>query len=429
MTDVAGPGGAGRRAQSSVFRSLRHRNARVFFAGLLVSNVGTWVQMTAMSMLVYDLTGNATSTGISLLCQFLPMLLLGGWAGAVADRRNRRTMALATQSAMAAQAMALGAITLAGWASIPVLYSLSLALGVLNALDNPARRGLVIELVEPDEISNAMALNTAVMTGSRIVGPALAAFLRGVVGGGRPVGWLFLLNGLSFAAIVGSLVAIDTAQLRRSPVAQRGGRPVREAVAFIVGDRRLRTVFVVFTLVATFAFNYSVSLLKIADFSYGSKGAYGVLLAITGVGSVIGSLFTARQTRITTTWFFGSGLVLGVSGLLMAWAPTLWLAVLLGVPVGMGGAAFISAQNGIVQQEAPADMRGRLLALGAVAFLGSTPVGAPITGLVADHVSAGWSLGYGSVVTLVACSLGWTARRRATRTVVPDGGTSATLAP
>ena len=412
-----------------MFRSLRHRNARVFFAGLLVSNVGTWVQMTAMSMLVYDLTGTATSTGISLLCQFLPMLLLGGWAGAVADRRDRRSMALVTQSGMALQAFLLGAVTLAGWASIPVLYSLSLALGVLNALDNPARRGLVIELVEPDEISNVMSLNTAVMTGSRIVGPALAAFLRGLVGGGRPVGWLFLLNGVSFAAIVGSLVVIDTSQLRRSPVAKRGGRPVREAIAFIVRDRRLRTVFVVFTLVATFAFNYSVSLLKIADYSYGRTGAYGVLLAITGLGSVIGSLLTARQTRITTGWFFGAGILLGVSGLLMAWAPTLWLAVLLGVPVGMGGAAFISAQNGIVQQDAPADMRGRLLALGAVAFLGSTPVGAPITGLVADHVSAGWSLGYGSVITLLACAVGWAARRRVGRTVLSDGSPSATLSP
>lgn len=428
VSSRAAGGAAGGPATSGVFRSLRHRNARIFFAGLLVSNIGTWVQLTATSMLVYDLTGTATSTGISLLCQFLPMLLLGGWAGAVADRRNRRNMALVTQTGMALQAIVLGVVTLVGWASIPVLYSLSLVLGVLSALDNPARRGLVLELVEHDEMTNVMSLNTAVMTGSRVIGPALAAFLRGAVGGGRPVGWLFLLNGVSFAAIVGSLLAIDTTQLRRSPMAKRGGRPVREAVSFIARDRRLRTVFVVFALVATFAFNYSVSLLKIADVSYGSKSGYGILLAITGVGSVIGSLFTARQTRITTSWFFGSGVLLGVSGLLMSWAPSMWLAVVLGIPVGMGGAAFISAQNSIVQQESPPDMRGRLLALGAVAFLGSTPVGAPITGLIADHVSAGWSLGYGSVITLIACTLGWWFRRRATRTVPHADGPSATLA-
>jgi MFS family permease len=414
-------------ARGSVFRSLRHRNARVFFVGLLVSNIGTWVQLTATSMLVYDLTGTATSTGISLLCQFLPMLLLGGWAGAVADRRDRRRMALATQAGMAVQAVALGLATLAGWASLPLLYSLSLVLGVLGALDNPARRGFVIELVEPDEITNVVALNTAVMTGSRVIGPALAALLRNLLGGGEAIGWLFLLNGMSFAAILWSLAAIDRRALRPAPMAPRGGRPVREAVAFILGDRRLRTVFIVFTLVATFAFNYSVSLLKIADRSYGSKEAYGLLLAVTGIGSVAGSLLTARLTRVTTRYYFGAGAVLGVSGLLMAWAPTLWAALLLGIPVGIGGAAFISAQNAIVQQESPPDMRGRLLALGAVAFLGSTPVGAPITGIIADQVSAGWSLAYGSVIALAACAVGWRARQRDIRSVAAAADASATL--
>lgn len=412
----------------SVFRSLRHRNARIFFVGLLVSNVGTWVQMTATSMLVYELTGTATSTGISLMCQFLPMLLLGGWAGAVADRRDRRRMAMATQGAMAAQAVALGLMTLAGWASLALLYGLSLVLGVLSALDNPARRGFVIELVEPEDITNVVALNTAVMTGSRVVGPALAALLRSLVGGGDALGWLFLLNGVSFTAILWSLTAIDRGSLRPAPRAARGGRPVREAMAFIVGDRRLRIVFVVFALVATFAFNYSVSLLRMADRSFGSTESFGLLLAVTGIGSVIGSLVTARLTRVTTGYFFAAGAVLGVSGLLMAWAPALWMALVLGIPVGVGGAAFISAQNAIVQQEAPADMRGRLLALGAVAFLGSTPVGAPITGLIADHVSAGWSLGYGSIVTLVACSVGWRMRHRDGRSVRGPASPSATLA-
>lgn len=410
-------------SSSSVFRSLRHRNARVFFVGLLLSNIGTWVQMTATSLLVYDITGNATDTGISLLCQFLPMLLLGSWAGAVADRHDRRRLAIVTQVAMAAQALVLGVLTLADLVNIPVLYLLSLVLGIAGAFDNPARRGFVIELVEPDEITNVVALNTAVMTGSRVVGPALAAWLSGLV----DVGWLFLLNGVSFTAIVWSLVTVDRSDLHPAPLAKRGGKPVREAVRFIVRDRRLRTVFVVFTVIAAFAFNYSVSLLKIADVSYGRRSAFGLLLATTGVGSVIGSLLTARLRRVTTRYFFGMGTLLGVSGLALAWSPELWMALLLSVPVGIGGAAFISAQNAIVQAEAPPDMRGRLLALGAVAFLGSTPVGAPITGLIADHVSASWSLGYGSIVALVACAVGWAARERATRSMPPLAEPSATL--
>ena len=391
-----------------MFASLRHRNARLFFLGLLVSNVGTWMQMTAMSLVVYDLTGNATDTGISLLCQFLPMLVLGSWAGAVADRHDKRRTAVLTQSLQAVQALVLGGLTLAGWVNIPLLYALSALLGVVNAFDNPARRGFVIELVEPHEISNAVSLNTAVMTGSRIVGPALAAALEGPLG----AGWLFLLNGASFVAILWPLHAIDRSVLHTSPPAQRGGTPVRDAVRFIARDRRLRSVFVTFTVVGTFAFNYSVSLLAISNSRFGERTLFGVLLASTGFGSMVGSLLTAARERVTTRWFLGNGLLLGLAGLGLSWSPTWWMALVWSVPVGMGGAAFIAGMNAIVQQEAPSDMRGRLLALGAVAFLGSTPVGAPVTGWVADHVASEWSLAYGSVTTLVAVSVAIVLRRR-----------------
>lgn len=407
-----------------MFSSLRHRNARLFFLGLLVSNVGTWMQMTAVALVVYELTGNATDTGINMLCQFLPMLLLGSWAGAVADRHDKRKMAIITQGLQAVQALALGALTMAGLTNLPVLYALSLLLGIVGAFDNPARRGFVIELVEPHEISNAVSLNTAVMTGSRIVGPALAAFLKGPLG----AGWLFMLNGLSFLAILWPLLAIDRTQLHRSVPAQRGGTPVRDAVRFIVRDRRLLVVFVVFTLVGTFAFNYSVSLLKISDVRFGDRRWFGILLASTGFGSMVGSLLTAARGRVTTKWFFGNGILLGISGLCLAWAPGPWVAVVVSIPVGMGGAAFIAAQNAILQQESPPDMRGRLLALSAVAFLGSTPVGAPITGWVADNISAEWSLAYGSVVALVSVSVGMLLRRRSQRRDVPtDEHQSATV--
>ncbi|MEN9824215.1 MAG: hypothetical protein RLZ04_2641 [Actinomycetota bacterium] len=382
--------------------SLRHRNARRFFLGLLLSNVGTWMQMTASSLVIYQLTGRATDTGINLLCQFLPMLLLGSWAGAVADRRDKRRMALLTQSLLAVQALVLGVVTLLGWVSLPLFFGMSLALGVIGAFDNPARRGFVLELVEPHEIGNAVALNTAVMTGSRIVGPALAAFLEGPLG----AGWLFMANGVSFLFLLVPLVRIDVEALHPSPPARRGGTPVRDALRFITGDPRLFRTFAVFALVSTFAFNYSVSLLKIADQRFDDRQLFGVLLAMTGVGSLVGSLLTAGRERVTVAWFYGSGLLLGVSGLALSWAPSTWAAVLLAIPVGIGGAGFIAGQNAVVQQEAPADMRGRLLALGAVAFLGSTPVGSPITGWIADHVSSEWSLAYGSLVAIPLCVIG-----------------------
>jgi MFS family permease len=403
--------------QSQMFRSLEHRNARLFFIGLSVSNIGSWIQMTAVSLLVYRLTGKATDVGVTLLCQFLPMLLLGVWAGAIADRVDKRTMTMLTQTGQASLAIVLGICSLAGWANLPVIYLVSLALGVVQAFDNPARRGFVIELVEPRHISNVVSLNTAVMTGSRIFGPALAALLLRWV----DPGWLFMINGVSFAAILWPIWRIDVSQLYPSPPASRGGQPVREALRFVRHNRRLLILFVVFTVIATFAFNYGVSLLKLADLRFGDKNLFGWLLAVTSVGSLMGSLLTAAQPRIRSNWFFGSAVVLGVSGLGVAWAPSIWVAYIISIPLGAGGAAFIAALNAISQQESPPDMRGRLLALGAVAFLGTTPIGAPITGWIADHISAEWSLAYGSIIAIVAAALGAEARRRSMGANVPPG--------
>ncbi|MDP9464592.1 MAG: MFS transporter [Actinomycetota bacterium] len=403
--------------QSQMFRSLEHRNARLFFLGLSVSNIGTWIQMTAVSLLVYQLTGKATDVGITLFCQFLPMLVLGVWAGAISDRVDKRKMTLMTQSGQAVLAILLGVLALVGWATLPVIYIVSLAIGVVNAIDNPARRGFVIELVEPRHISNVVSLNTAVMTGSRIFGPALAALMLRWV---EP-GWLFIINGVSFAAILWPIWRVDITQLYPSPPASRGGQPVREALRFVRRNRRLLVLYLVFTVIGTFAFNYSVSLLKLADRRFGDRELFGWLLAVTSVGSLIGSLLTAARSRVGSAWFFGAAIVLGISGFGVAWAPSIWVAYLVSVPLGGGGAAFIAALNAITQQESPPDMRGRLLALGAVAFLGTTPIGAPITGWIADHVSAEWSLAYGSVITLVVVALGIVARRRSIGADVPTG--------
>ena len=384
-------------ASAGTFRSLKSRNARLFFGGLLVSNVGTWLQSTAMSILVYRLTGRATSLGVAVALQFLPMLLLGAWAGAVADRYDKRRMCLITQSALTVQAIALALLDFAGLASVGVIYVLSLVLGLANAFDNPARRGLVTELVEPTDISNAMGLNTAVMTGSRIFGPALAAALVSPLG----TAWCFMLNGISFVAVLGSLVLIDRTQLHSAPRASKGGTPVRDALRFVGRDRELLGLHVVLVLVSTFAFNYSVSLPKLAAVRWGDERWFGWLLSVVSVGSVIGSLSVASRRESSVRIFVASVMLLGVSGLAVAWAPSVGVACVAAIPLGIGGAGFLSSFNGLVQQKSPADMRGRLLALSAVAFLGSTPIGGPITGLIADRGGAEWSLAYGSLIALV----------------------------
>ena len=380
-----------------MFRSLRHRNARVFFIGLLVSNIGTWLQFTATSYLIYDLTGSATDLGLNAMFQFLPMLLLGVWAGGFADQRNRRIVTIWTQSAMGLLAIALGVTVLADVVSLWLVYVTSLALGIASAIDNPSRRGLVTELVAPDEISNAMALNTTVMTGSRIVGPAVAAALIGPLG----AGWLFVVNGVSFLAFIFAVYAIDTNALFPVRSAPMGGTPVRDGMRFVYHDNVLRYTFLVFFIVSTFAFNYGVVLPKLADEKWGYANAFGVLLTVISIGSVAGSLATARLREVTTSWFTGVIAATGVSAIALAWSPNIWVAYAVCLPLGATSTAMVAAMNSISQQRSPDEMRSRMLALVAVAFLGSTPISGPITGWVGDNVSLEWSLAYGGIITLL----------------------------
>jgi MFS family permease len=391
---------------SATFRSLRHRNARLFFVGLLVSNVGTWLQLTATALLVKRLAGPGEAgrwLGIATAAQFLPMLLLGAWAGAFADQRNRRRLTIVTQAALAVQALVLGAVDLAGLASIPLVLALGLCLGVINAIDNPARRGFVTELVEPRDISNAVSLNTAVMTGSRIFGPALAALLVSTIG----TGWCFVFNGVSFAAILASLFLIDSRELYTTPVAPRGGRPVRDGLGFVRHHPVLFQTFVVLVIVSTFSFNYQVALPLLVEDRWGAADTwFGWLLTIVSVGSMLGSLMVAGKEEVTTRSLFAFTAVLGLFSTAVAFAPNLWFAAAFAVPLGIGGAGFVASANAITQQIAPPGMRSRILALTAVAFLGSTPIGGPVTGLIADAISAEWSLAYGGLVALGCAAAG-----------------------
>jgi MFS family permease len=270
-------------------------------------------------------------------------------------------------------------------------------LGIVSAFDNPARRGLVTELVDQQDIPNATSLNTAVMTGSRIFGPALAAVLVATIG----TGWCFILNGVTFFAIIFSLTAIRPSEMFIMPRRPKGGQPVREALRFVASRRDILVVYVTLLVVSTFAFNTTVVLPKLADERWGGANSFGAVLAVMSIGSLTGSLLTARFHRVTMRWFMANIVLLAVAGFGLAWSPSIWLAFVWAIPLGVGSAGFVTAANAITQQESPSDMRSRLMALQAVAFLGSTPLGGPITGFVADVWSAEWALAYGSVISLV----------------------------
>lgn len=389
--------------RASMFLSLRHRNLRIYFFGLLLSNVGTWLQFTAMSLLIYSINHKATDAGINTFAQFIPMLVLGAWAGGFADRHNRRRVTFWCQSLLGIQALVLAVVTFTGHVSLPMIYLLSFGTGIANAIDNPSRRGLVTELVEPAEIPNAMSLNTTVMTGSRIFGPALAAALIGPLG----TAWLFALNAISYLFVLGSLLMIDKTKMLPATSAARGGKPVREGLAFVWRDPMLRRAFIVFTVVSTFAFNYSVVMPKLSDVRWHQASGYPILLTCVSIGSVFGALGTARFTRITVSWYATLVTINGVSCIAIAWAPNFLVACLLCLPLGFGGTGLVASMNGLSQQNTAPEMRSRMLALVAVAFLGSTPIGGPITGWIGDNIGIEWSIAYGGILTLLFVPMLW----------------------
>jgi MFS family permease len=396
---------------SGTFRSVRNnRNAKLFFLGLMASNVGTWVQFTAVAIIVDRLTGKTTAIGILSALQFGPMLVLGAWAGAVADRVDRRTMTIITQSCLALQAIALAILDLTGSLTIEWIYALTLVLGIISALDNPARRGFVTELVPEEQITNAVSLNTAVMTGSRIFGPAITATLVTTT----DTAMLFTINAVSFAAIIITLALIDKSRLYPPPRAPKGGTPVRDGLRYVRDTPIMLATFVLFVIVSTFGFNYNVSLPRMAAEVWDDERWYAWMLTAISLGSMLGALATAGRHHVSIRFMAGMSLLLGASGIALAWATNPWLALLVSLPVGFGGAGFVASMNAVTQQECPPVMRGRIMALTAVAFLGSYPIGGPITGIIGDEISVQWSLCYGAIITLVATGgLVWWALGRA----------------
>ncbi len=399
-------------SRAATFRSLRHRNARLFLGGLAISQIGAWAQFTTVAVLLDRLTESTTAIGVLTALQFGPLLVLGAWAGSLSDRFDRRRIVFWTQTLLAVQAVLFAVAHAVGALGVGVIYGLTFMLGVVSAIDNPARRGFVTQLVDPIEISNVMSLNTATMTGSRIFGPAIAALLIEPLG----AGWLFIINAVTSIAIIWSIVGIDRGEVRDSPRAEPGGRPVRDAVAYIVRTPLIGPVFVVFTLISTFGYNHNVSLPRIASDVWGSETWFGWVMTATSIGSLTGSLLTAGRARVTLRWMLGHAVLLGLSGVALAYSSSGWLGLVVAVPLGLGGAAFIASMNAWTQDICPPAMRGRMLAFIAIAFLGSYPIGGPITGVIGDVIGLRWSLLYGAVIVLaVAVWLEFGVVRRSVR--------------
>ncbi len=403
MTDIL------RRGAHDTFRSLGVRNFRLFFAGQLVSQTGTWLTMLAQTLLVLRLTRSGVAIGLLTAFQFLPMLLLGAWAGTVADRSDKRRLLMWAQSAAMIQSFALAAVAFSGHATLPAIYGLALVQGVLTAFDNPARRAFVVEMVPQEMVANAVSLNSAVMTGSRVVGPAAAGALVVTVG----FGWAFLLDGLSYLAVLYGLWAMTSADLHPSVPSRRGRGQVREGLRYVRNRPDLLVPLVMMTVIGTFAFNFQVTIpLLVTGPLGGGDGTFTLLFSVLSLGSLLGALWTARRTDVTNRQIVVAAAAFGVTMLGLAAAPGLRAAFPVAVLLGMASIAFMTTSTAIVQLRSAPELRGRVLALQAMVFLGSTPIGGPIVGWVSDRFGARAGIALGGVACLVAAAWAAQAMRR-----------------
>jgi MFS family permease len=380
---VVSGAGPGRRR---TFQSLRVRNFRLFIIGQLVSATGTWMQSVAAPFLVLQLTHSGVALGIDTGLQFLPILLFGAWGGVVADRFDNRRLQVATQVAFAVLAATLWLLVVTHVVRVWMVYSLSFLTGIVLAVDMPTRQSFYLEMVGRADLTNAMSLTTATFTGSRVVGPAIAGLLIAAFG----VAPVFLINAVSYLSVVVALLAMRPAELQRRAAVPRRPGQIREGVRYVWRTRELRVPMLVMAAVFLFGFNFLVllPLLAVRTF-HGNAGTYGNMLALFGAGSLAGSLLMAsRATMPNMPRLALLAVVLGTVSVALGLAPVLPVAWILLPLVGGVGISFAITGNSTLQVTSSDEMRGRVMALYGVAFLGSTPIGGPIAGWIGQHVGS-----------------------------------------
>ena len=384
-----------------IFSSLRVPNYRLYFAGQAVSLSGTWMQGVAQAWLVLDLTGSGTAIGLVLALQFLPVLLLGPLGGVVADRVDKRRLLVATQVAAALLATTLGLLVLFDVVRLWMVYALACGLGFVNLVDNPTRQAFVGEMVGPDDLTNAVSLNSVLVNLARIAGPAGAGALIITVG----VAPCFLINAASYLAAIAALLLMRPEQLRRSAPQPRRPGQLRAGLRYVRSTPALLIPLIMMAVVGTLAYEFQTILPLLARFTFGGDaGTYGMMTALMGAGAVVGGLLTAAAGRRAPTALATMALLFGAVQTAAAFAPNRAMALAAMVPLGAASIAFLSLGNATLQLASAPEMRGRVMALWAVAFLGSTPIGAPLIGWIGEQIGPRWGLGVGGLATLL-CGL------------------------
>jgi MFS family permease len=380
-------------------RALRSRHYRLFVSGQLISLVGTWMQMVAQSWLIYRLTGSAALLGLLGFAGQIPVFVLAPFGGVIADRVNRHRVLVTTQSAMMALAAALAALTLSGAVQVWHLFLLAWLLGIANAFDIPARQAFVVEIVEREDLMNAIALNSSMVNGARVVGPAVAGLVVAAVG----EGWCFLLNALSYVAVIGALLLMRLEPRLRPAPALSAWASIVEGFAFSWRTAPVRALLLLLGLVSLMGMPYSVLMPIFADrILDGGPNAYGLLMSASGVGALAGAatLTVRRRIRGLGRWVALSAAGFGVSLIAFSFSRSLWVSALLLVPAGFCMMVEMAASNTLIQSMVPDRLRGRVMAVYSMMFMGMAPLGALMAGALAAPLGAPATVAIGGAVCI-----------------------------
>ncbi len=386
---------------AGAFRSLRSFNFRLWTAGALVSNIGTWMQRVAQDWLVLtQLTHrDASALGVVMGLQFAPQLLFLPWTGSAADRLNQRRLLLFTQAIMGVLAVVLGVLTITGVVRLWHVYIFAFLSGSAAALDAPVRQTFVAEMVGDEDLPNAVALNSTSFNAARMIGPALAGLLIAGVG----IGWAFLLNGLSFAAVLISMSFFRVSELRPNARAHRSASGFLQGLRYVWNKPDLRAILIMLALIGTFGLNFPIfiSTMAVNVFHSDARG-FGLLSSIMAVGTLSGALLAADRQRSNLTYLLVGAVIFGIGCTLAALAPGYWWFAAALVVIGVAALTLTNGTNSIMQLSTEPAMRGRVMALRLAVALGGTPIGAPIVGWVANHFGPRWSLGVGAASGFLA---------------------------
>jgi len=391
---------------AETFRALRHRNYQLFFSGQLISLIGTWMDQVAESWLVYRLTGSALLLGTVAFASQIPVFLLAPIGGALADRMDRRKILITTQSSMMLLTFVLAWLTLSHRVHIWHVVVLAALTGVVNAFDLPARQSFVVDMVARADLVNAIALNSSMFNGARVIGPAAAGIVVAAIG----EGWCFFANGISFIAVI---VGLWMMKMERPRMSIEGSplENILEGFRFVAQTRPMRALMLLLGLVSFAAMPYAVLMPLFADkILHGGATALGMLMGCSGVGALAGALLlaTRRSVRGLSTWVAVACAGLGVMLALFSFSRTLWLSAVLLVPVGFCAMIQMASSNTLIQSMVPDRLRGRVMSFYAMTFMGMAPLGSLLAGSLAHTLGATWTVFIGGVAAVCGAIIFWT---------------------